>query len=50
MTADPEHPKIPYWHLWTDDDGATHQTRYALTDFDWRAWAVKPRLSGTIIS
>lgn len=24
---------IAYWHLWTDDSGATHQTRCELTDF-----------------
>ncbi|MGD9769902.1 MAG: cupin domain-containing protein [Pseudolabrys sp.] len=25
--------KIPYWHLWADDNGATHQTRCELTEF-----------------
>ena len=27
-------PQIPYWHLWTDDDGVSHQTRCALTHFE----------------
>lgn len=27
-------PKIPYWHLWTDADGITHQTRCELTNFE----------------
>lgn len=27
-------PSIPYWHLWTDADGVSHNTRCALSDFD----------------
>jgi hypothetical protein len=34
MSADPDKPKIPYWHLWTGDDGVTHQTRCDLTNFE----------------
>lgn len=26
-------PKLVYWHVWTDDDGMTHQTRCELTAF-----------------
>lgn len=26
-------PKLGYWHVWTDDEGVTHQTRSALTGF-----------------
>ncbi len=26
-------PSIPYWHLWTDDTGISHQTPCALTAF-----------------
>ena len=26
-------PKLPYWHVWTDDDGMTHQTRCELSAF-----------------
>ena len=26
-------PRIPYWHLWTDAQGVSHQTRCALTRF-----------------
>lgn len=36
MTA-PSAPSTPpvthYWHLWTDDEGVSHQTRCALTAF-----------------
>jgi hypothetical protein len=27
-------PRIPYWHLWTDADGISHQARCALSGFD----------------
>lgn len=30
-------PIVPYWHLWTDADGISHQSRCALRDFDWRS-------------
>ncbi len=26
-------PKLAYWHVWTDDDGLTHQTRCELSAF-----------------
>ena len=26
-------PEIPYWHLWTDEGGVSHQTQGTLTDF-----------------
>jgi hypothetical protein len=26
-------PVVPYWHLWTDDEGVSHQATCALTDF-----------------
>lgn len=26
-------PKLTYWHVWTDDNGISHQTRCELTDF-----------------
>ena len=26
-------PIVPYWHLWTDADGISHQKQCALTDF-----------------
>src|SRR3954467_9801244 len=29
-----ETPRIPYWHLWTDAQGMSHQTRCTLTEFD----------------
>jgi hypothetical protein len=27
-------PKIAYWHLWTDEDGVSHQTRCELDRFE----------------
>ncbi len=27
-------PSIPYWHLWTDDTGISHQAQCALTAFE----------------
>ena len=39
--ANPDSPKIPYWHLWTDDEGVTHQRRCALTNFDWQSMGGK---------
>lgn len=27
-------PSIPYWHLWTDAKGVSHQVRCALDDFE----------------
>lgn len=28
-----ERPQLTYWHVWTDNDGISHQTRCQLTDF-----------------
>jgi hypothetical protein len=36
-----EAPKISYWHLWTDDTGATHQTRCELTNFEQQSMGGK---------
>ncbi len=27
-------PSVPYWHLWTDEAGVSHQTRCALTNYE----------------
>ena len=27
-------PSIPYWHLWTDGDGVSHQRQCALIEFE----------------
>jgi len=27
-------PSIPYWHLWTDADGVSHQKQCALVEFE----------------
>jgi hypothetical protein len=26
-------PNLPYWHVWADDEGVTHQTRCVLSGF-----------------
>src|SRR4051812_28905797 len=26
-------PRVPYWHLWTDSDGISHQRQCELTEF-----------------
>ena len=26
-------PRIPYWHIWTDDHGVSHQARGELTEW-----------------
>ncbi len=41
MNADPDAPNIPYWHVWTDDEGVTHQTRSALTQFQMQSMGGK---------
>ncbi len=30
-------PRIPYWHLWTDEQGISRQTRCHLTEFDLKS-------------
>jgi hypothetical protein len=30
-------PRIPYWHLWTDEHGVSHQTRCALSEFELKS-------------
>ncbi len=50
-------PRIPYWHLWTDADGISHQQRCALTEFELKGvggaapqWNNKhPRLESTVV-
>ena len=27
-------PSVPYWHLWTDEDGVSHQKQCALANFE----------------
>ena len=29
-----EKPRVPYWHLWTDEAGISHQRQCALTEFE----------------
>jgi hypothetical protein len=34
-----QQPRIPYWHLWTDADGVSRQTRCVLTEFELQSIA-----------
>ncbi len=34
MTDAGPQPRIPYWHLWTDADGVSHQVLCHLSDFE----------------
>jgi hypothetical protein len=29
-----DRPSVPYWHLWVDEAGISHQARCALTDYE----------------
>lgn len=33
MTQPSDQPTLIYWHVWTDDDGISHQTQCKLTDY-----------------
>lgn len=30
-------PNVAYWHLWTDEQGVSHQTRCAMTEFEMKS-------------
>jgi len=32
--ASPEPPKVPYWHVWTDEDGVSRQTLCVMSEFE----------------
>jgi hypothetical protein len=32
-----ESPTVEYWHLWTDAEGVSHQTRCTMTEFELKA-------------
>lgn len=34
MTNSGPRPAIPYWHIWTDGDGVSHQAQCELTEFE----------------
>ena len=29
-------PRVPYWHLWTDENGVSHQLRCELTQWEFK--------------
>ena len=34
MSESGPHPRVPYWHIWTDEQGVSHQTRCELTEWE----------------
>ena len=42
MSSDRQ-PSVSYWHLWTDADGISHQTRCSMTEF--QKAAIQPQAS-----
>ena len=52
-----DRPKIPYWHLWTDEHGVSHQAQCHLTEWDLKGvgnaapqWNDKqPRTDSTVV-
>jgi hypothetical protein len=41
-------PQVAYWHLWTDEDGVSHQTRCVMSEFELRSISApaKPQWQG----
>lgn len=31
----PDRPKVPYWHVWTDEDGVSRQDRCRMSNFEF---------------
>jgi hypothetical protein len=44
-----ETPRIPYWHLWVDEAGVSHQARCAMTEFQMKSMsgAAAPQWQGS---
>ena len=47
-----EKPSVTYWHLWTDKDGFSRQTRCSLTEFELKSMQppAQPQWQGRKIS
>ena len=43
-------PTVPYWHLHTDADGVSRQTRCAMTEFELKSMQPRPRRNGRATS
>jgi predicted outer membrane protein len=37
LAAGQDKPTVPYWHVWTDDNGISHQKRCELSDFEFQS-------------
>jgi quercetin dioxygenase-like cupin family protein len=35
--AEQKQPTVPYWHVWTDENGVSHQNRCELSAFEYRS-------------
>jgi hypothetical protein len=47
-SEDRSRPRLPYWHVWTDDEGVSHQVRCMLDRFELRGiGAAAPQWNGT---
>jgi hypothetical protein len=57
MSSTAPRPIIPYWHLWTDENGISHQSRCALTQWELKGignaapqWNdLQPRSDATVV-
>lgn len=46
-SSDQPPPRVPYWHVWTDDDGVSHQRRCELDQFELKGvGAAAPQWNG----
>ncbi len=56
-SATGDRPTIPYWHLWTDSNGVSHQTRCMLAEWELKGiggaapqWNdAQPRTEATVV-
>jgi hypothetical protein len=48
----PPRPSVPYWHLWTDRDGISRQSRCHMTEFDLKSMQppAAPQWQGSKVS
>ena len=42
------HPTVSYWHVWTDENGVSHQNRCELSALSFRVSRRVPRHRGSI--
>lgn len=42
QSNDPDRPEVPYWHVWTDEDGVSRQDRCRLSNFAFESISSGP--------